>query len=59
MAKGSYTVQFEIEYEFNEKEITKEEAIDIIDHFCTFKITLYDYSDNVTLLSSQRIPIGD
>ena len=59
MAKGSYTVQFEIEYEFNEKEISKEEVIDIIDHFTTFKLTLHDNSDNVTLLSCYRTPIDD
>jgi hypothetical protein len=57
MVKGTYTMEIEIEYEFDDKEITEVDATDLIDHFAETEVKLDDW--RVNILNVNLSPIND
>lgn len=57
MIKGTYTMEIEIEYEFDDKEITAADATDLIDHFAETEVKLDDW--RVNILNVNLSPIND
>ena len=47
MMKGSYTMSIDIEFEFNENEITAVDATDLIDYFAKANVELNDERINI------------
>ena len=47
MIKGTYTMEIEIEYEFDDEEITAVDATDLIDHFAETEVRLDDWRVNI------------
>ena len=47
MIKETYKMEIEIEYEFDENEITPIDAMDVIDYFATAKVELDDVRVNI------------
>ena len=50
MIKGTYTMEVEIEYEFNDEEISAVDATDLIDSFATAEVKLD--TENVNILGA-------
>ena len=50
MTKGTYTMEIDIEYEFDDSQIDAVDATDLIDYFATAKVTLEN--DNVNILNA-------
>ena len=47
MIKKTYTMNIEIEYEFDDEEITAADATDLIDHFAETEVKLDDWRVNI------------
>jgi hypothetical protein len=47
MVKGTYTMNIEIEFEFDDEEITEVDATDLIDHFAETEVKLDDWRVNI------------
>ena len=50
MIKGTYTMEIDIEYEFDDSQISACDATDLIDYFAKAKVTLEN--DNVNILNA-------
>ena len=57
MVKGTYTMNIEIEYEFDDGEITAVDATDLIDYFAETEVKLDDW--RVNILNVNLSPIND
>lgn len=57
MVKGTYTMKIEIEYEFDDEEITADDATDLIDYFAETEVKLDDW--RVNILNVNLSPIND
>ena len=57
MVKGTYTMKIEIEYEFDDGEITAVDATDLIDYFAETEVKLDDW--RVNILNVDLSPIND
>jgi hypothetical protein len=47
MIKGTYTMEIDIDYEFDENAITAVDATDLIDYFAKAKVELNDKRINI------------
>lgn len=47
MIKGNYTMEIDIEFEFDEDEMTAVDATDVIDYFAKAKVELNDERINI------------
>jgi hypothetical protein len=47
MIKGTYTMEIDIDYEFDDSQIDAVEATDLIDYFAQAKVTLGDTRVNI------------
>ena len=50
MIKGTYTMEVEIEYEFDDEKISAVDATDLIDYFATAEVKLDN--ENVNILGA-------
>ena len=50
MIKGTYTMEIDIEYEFDDSQISACDATDLIDYFANAKVTLEN--DKVNILNA-------
>ena len=50
MIKGTYTMEIDIDYEFDDSQITAVDATDLIDYFAKAKVTIND--DRVNILGA-------
>ena len=57
MVKGTYKMNIEIEYEFDDEEITAVDATDLIDYFAETEVKLDDW--RVNILNVNLSPIND
>jgi hypothetical protein len=54
MIKGTYTMEIDIDYEFDDTQIDAVSATDLLDYFASAKVTLND--DRVNILSAKLTP---